>query len=208
MSINKENIEEYIFDYLEGNLTTEQISEFRDYINSDSEAKMELEDWKKSYVSDNIRLDSSEFSSLKKSNKIYYWLSGVAAAFLLGSIFTYSIIGNNIDEPNNQNTSEIKIEDSKVDESINNIEEVETENIVIQEINNNPSEVKLKEIEHIESIKINEDVNTVESREINLDSSETNREIITEKVRINNNKQQPEEKKKAVDVIELNSEGF
>lgn len=208
MNINKENIEEYIFDYLEGNLTTEQISEFRDYINSDSEAKMELEDWKKSYVSDNIRIDSSEFSSLKKSNKIYYWLSGVAAAFLLGPIFTYSIIGNNIDEPNNQNTSEIKIEDSKVDESINNIEEVETENIVIQEINNNPSEVKLKEIEHIESIKINEDVNTVESREINLDSSETNREIITEKVRINNNEQQPEEKKKAVDVIELNSEGF
>ena len=48
MSINKTNIEEHIFDYLEGNLTDEQISEFRDYINSDTEAKSDLEYWKQS----------------------------------------------------------------------------------------------------------------------------------------------------------------
>lgn len=216
MSINKENIEEYIFDYLEGNLTNEQVLEFREYINSNSEAKKELEYWKDSYVVDNLRVDSSEFSLLKKSNKLYYWISAAGIAFLLGAGSTYFVLENNIESADQKDV----IVDQNILEAAptlkeNSIEKVEIETVVSEENiapikDNNISTSNKTESENEEIIDVVE-MNSTTVREIDLNSSESNREVVSDKINVKENVQKEEEikkKKKAVDVIELNSEGF
>ena len=209
MSINKENIEEHIFDYLEGNLTNEQTLEFRDYINSNSEAKQELADWKKSYVSDNIMMDSSEFSSLQKSNKLYYWIAGISIAFILGlttsNIFFNKEVVNEVDVVQSEKAP-IKTEQI-IEESITT-EVVKT----VTKVRGNESGIVIESKKAIskditESAPI-ENMEMISKREIDFDSAQSNREVISKKVTIKKDDQPKVMKNKEVDVIELNSEGF
>lgn len=84
MKIDKENIEEYIFNYLEGNLSENEMQEFKSYLKTNPNTKSELADWKQSYIISGASIYTSDFSALKKSNKVYYWVTGIVATFLLG----------------------------------------------------------------------------------------------------------------------------
>jgi len=209
MSINKENIEEHIFDYLEGNLSEKQISEFRDYINSDNEAKSDLDYWKQSYVSDNIRMDSSEFSNLKKSNKIYYWATGIAATLLLiVGVYNYTL-----DDEVNEAVVEVEpIETSKKDVFVKEIAKEPSSEIEVVESEKTEHyimpEEKSSKVEIVETA-VKEDLSKLENRSVELQSSESERSIVKKKVVIEKeNKASEKKKKREVDVIELNSEGF
>jgi len=214
MSINKENIEEHIFDYLEGNLSDEQILEFRAYINSNSEAKSELEFWEQSYVVDHMRMDSSEFSNLKKSNKLYYWLGGIGIGFVLtSSIFWFS---NSAKKPVNVQETLPKVEKTIImDTQPENIEVESQELPIVKPALEKVEEVKVENVfqEISESEKTTEieeiDMDNVEYRSVEINSVNSDRKTISKKVNLKKFKEESKKKsKEEVDVIELNSEGF
>lgn len=208
MNIDKNNIEEYIFDYLEGNLSGDELTEFKSYVNSNPEANAELNDWKKTYVSSSATVTSAEFSSLKKSNKGYYWATGIAAAFLLG-IGTMALIEDDYKKPIEESTNEIVIPlvQEKVDfEEIESIEVIENSPII--EIDNkNVDEITILETEEGELINYEEDnIEQKKQLDIKLEPSTTSRKASLEKVKIKKTTT-PIKKKKEVDVIDIET-GF
>lgn len=211
MMINKENIDEHIFDYLEGNLNDEQISEFKEYINSDKEAKSEFEYWKQSYVSDNYAFNSVGFDHLKKSYRVAQWTSGIAAAFLIGAASMYIFmqdkpVEEHVQAPLKQNNEQINII------TPSEIDEVKSTSIQ-EEIVKKPLQIKVaipqeSNVEN-ENTPVMENIDFSDNRGIDFKSSETARTPITEKVKIAKAEEDLKKNKKSeVDVIELNSEGF
>ena len=214
MSINKENIEEHIFDYLEGNLTDEQITEFREYISSNEEAKSELNYWKQSYVDDNIHFDSSNFNSLKKSNKRAYWLAGVGIAFVLG-LSTMWVFNQKDAESTKKVRKSVPVtvenESSTIEKSVEEEAFVDEQSVKMEEyipVSIESSKMETPVVEDEEEVNQIENIEAMETRNVELDTSTSDREIVSEKIKIEKEKTNQKPTKKEVDVIELNSEGF
>lgn len=208
MKIDNNNIEEYIFDYLEGNLSGKELAAFKAHVNSNPEANADMQYWKQSYVGSNsTAVNSSDFSSLKKSNKMYYWAGGVAAAFLLG-ITTMAVISDN---QTINTVPQNKIEQAEVNSTTVIIEDAAAEKVeavIIQKAPEISGTIIEEDIIIEESIQ-NENMNFASNRDINMDSSESNREV-SGAIKIKKVIEETTSKKtnKEVDVIELNSEGF
>ena len=207
MNIDKNNIEEYIFDYLEGNLSGKELTDFKSYVNYNAEANDELNAWKQTYVSNTSTISSSEFSSLKKSNKGYYWATGIATAFLLGLGTMALVETEETNEPLIETTTKtivpteiIKVKKTEaLDEKMEDpAVEIATENIVDNKVTNTEN----SEIESFEE----EDIDQTDQLDIKLEPSSTSRKGSLEKVKIVKTTE-PIKKKEEVDVIDIET-GF
>lgn len=200
MIINKENIEEYIFNYLEGNLSSKELEKFKTYVNSNPEAKMELADWKQAYVISKTPVGTADFSSLKKDNSIYYWAVGIGAAFLL-SIGIY--IGNShtikITEPTMKTLPKF-MPSINVDKPSNKIIEKEEKRITTSEESfkikvNSTTENEIIQLREIENIDL------VETLQIDVEKIEGSREGKFKKIKLK--KKIKSTKNNKVDVIDM-----
>ena len=217
MKINKENIEEHIFDYLEGNLSPEEVTTFKNFLEDNPEFKSEIQYWKQSYVASNATVSSTSFSSLKKSNHIYYWTGGVVAAFLLG-VGTMLAINNTDEQPIQTETPVEIIEQPEARDA--EIKSLPTKEVEIIQVNssrvediNNSNDISSQVVPEENNIETEDalDIEPVSQRNVSLEESNSERSVISKKISIEENVSESSTKKKKnkeVDVIELNTEGF
>lgn len=215
MTINKQNIDEVIFEYLEGNLTIKDSNALMAFLDQHPEHKAELDAWEQSYVREDITGSSPDFSSLKQRSKAMpYVVGGMAVTALLLWGINQSDSAETVD-----NSLEPTVIEQKEDITPNTSSEIldhqtkRTDKPLI--------ETTVAPHEQAPEIQDNDDIIVVEEntgyttvdfaneREVTLEKTETNREASLRKVTIPKTAEEEKNKhSKEVKVIELNSEGL
>ena len=122
---NRENIDRWLFDYTEGNLSVDQENLLENFILNNPDIEVDLDAWQDAkLVPEEIKLsDSEKFKRKRRFAPVY--LSSLLLALVLSSIWLYSSLNsgsnqkmssNNEKEfiqPNNQNTKGISVYQSK-----------------------------------------------------------------------------------------------
>lgn len=220
MKINKENIDEYIFDYLEGNLSSTDLDDFKSYIKANDDARTELNYWKQSYITESNRYNHVNFSDLKKTSYFNYKRAVYALVLIfgVGAIIWGLNSKNHTVKGDNNFEKEVKIMDEPLDSKTTIIDdEVKTQNTpLIHEKSTLPNQnsVIVDEISlYVEPLL--ENMETVNQRDIILKEAQINRDFNLEKIKmkddnvlIDNDKLTKKRPLKEVDIIELNTEGF
>lgn len=215
MTINKQNIDEVIFEYLEGNLNLKDSNALMLFLDQHPEYKAELDSWEQSYVRDETTHVAPDFSSLKqKSKTMPYVVGGIAAmALLLWGINQSDSIDTADSKPEPTTIEQRGDITPNVGSEILDHKEERADKSVIEptiEPRNQTPEIKgddgiiMKEgdVEYTT-------VEVVNERKVSLETTKTNREASLQKVALPKTAEEEKNKRsKEVKVIELNSEGL
>ncbi len=173
MNITSENIDQYLFDYVEGNLSTEQQKEIEKYIHQNPSAEEDLELWKLSFVpnDDTIIFENKSFIE-KNSNSNNIWKLGLLGIEII-SFFTFLILlipklsGTSDDKMDTKYYSK-RSKNSLILETnpLKEIKQLKKENFVITNVEKLDTLQKQEEVKQEKNISVSEKTKTTRKKNI------------------------------------------
>jgi len=93
------NIDLWLFEYSEGNLSPEQIAQLESFMMNHPEFQIDKDMWDASYVASESVVFPNQKSLERKRPVTFYWIASTAASLLLiGGYFSYTYLGFEIQE--------------------------------------------------------------------------------------------------------------
>lgn len=110
------NIDKWLFELKEGNLSPRQVEELTTFLNAHPELQVDAETWSKTHVSKEEVVYKNIGALERKSTGVYFLLSAVSLLFILFSFYLFN--STKVNTAYNFNDLDLQIEDQKTAEEI------------------------------------------------------------------------------------------
>jgi len=110
------NIDKWLFELKEGNLSPRQVEELTTFLNAHPELQVDAETWSKTHVSKEEVVYKNISALERKSTGVYFLLSAVSLLFILFSFYLFN--STKVNTAYNFNDLDLRIEDQKTAEEI------------------------------------------------------------------------------------------